>query len=32
MRNVSYADKLKKWTTKEILVEVFEQIITFFDE
>ena len=32
MKNVSYADKLKKWTTKEILVEVFEQIITFFDE
>ena len=32
MKDVSFADKLKKWTTKEILVEVFEQIITFYDE
>lgn len=32
LRNVSFANKLKKRTTKEILVDIFEQIITFYDE
>lgn len=32
MKDVSFANKLKKRTTKEILVDIFEQIITFYDE
>ena len=32
LKNVSFVKKLKRRTTKEILIEVIEQIITFYDE